>query len=160
MSRCSPAPRGCARVCAMPPATRASLSPPTMWVACSAVSLPREQDVGNYSQVMACDSAAFNRFFHLMLEHGVYLAPGILRGGLYVQRPRRGRYRTNYPRGSQNRLSPVFDRGIPMTFTTERGPFPQTRMRRLRANDFARRLVRENATDAGRFYLSGICPGG
>jgi len=34
-----------------------------------------EQDVSNYSQVMACDSAAFNQFFHLMLEHGVYLAP-------------------------------------------------------------------------------------
>jgi glutamate-1-semialdehyde 2,1-aminomutase len=34
-----------------------------------------EQDVSNYNQVMACDGAAFNRFFHLMLEHGVYLAP-------------------------------------------------------------------------------------
>lgn len=34
-----------------------------------------EQDISNYSQVMACDSAAFNQFFHLMLEHGVYLAP-------------------------------------------------------------------------------------
>jgi glutamate-1-semialdehyde 2,1-aminomutase len=34
-----------------------------------------EQEVSNYSQVMACDSAAFNQFFHLMLEHGVYLAP-------------------------------------------------------------------------------------
>ncbi len=34
-----------------------------------------ERQVSNYSQVMACDSAAFNRFFHLMLEHGVYPAP-------------------------------------------------------------------------------------
>jgi glutamate-1-semialdehyde 2,1-aminomutase len=34
-----------------------------------------EQAVSNFSQVMACDSAAFNRYFHLMLEHGVYLAP-------------------------------------------------------------------------------------
>jgi glutamate-1-semialdehyde 2,1-aminomutase len=34
-----------------------------------------EQEVSNYSQVMACDIAAFNQFFHLMLEHGVYLAP-------------------------------------------------------------------------------------
>jgi porphobilinogen synthase len=31
-----------------------------------------------------------------------------------------------------------------MSFESTRGPFPGTRMRRLRANDFARRLVREN----------------
>ncbi len=31
-----------------------------------------------------------------------------------------------------------------MGFTTSRAPFPQTRMRRLRAHDFSRRLVREN----------------
>jgi len=31
-----------------------------------------------------------------------------------------------------------------MGFTTQRGMFPQTRMRRLRANEFSRRLVREN----------------
>ncbi len=31
-----------------------------------------------------------------------------------------------------------------MTFTSQRGPFPQTRMRRLRANVFSRALVREN----------------
>ncbi|MEM1402865.1 MAG: porphobilinogen synthase [Pseudomonadota bacterium] len=31
-----------------------------------------------------------------------------------------------------------------MSFTTARGPFPATRMRRLRASEFARRLVREN----------------
>jgi porphobilinogen synthase len=32
-----------------------------------------------------------------------------------------------------------------MAFESTRGPFPVTRMRRLRASDFARRLVRENA---------------
>lgn len=32
-----------------------------------------------------------------------------------------------------------------MTFSSQRGPFPQTRMRRLRANSFSRALVRENA---------------
>ncbi|MFT7286479.1 MAG: porphobilinogen synthase [Halieaceae bacterium] len=32
-----------------------------------------------------------------------------------------------------------------MAFSNTRGPFPATRMRRLRASDFARRLVRENA---------------
>ena len=31
-----------------------------------------------------------------------------------------------------------------MTFNSSRGMFPQTRMRRLRANEFSRRLVREN----------------
>jgi len=31
-----------------------------------------------------------------------------------------------------------------MSFNSQRGPFPVTRMRRLRANDFSRRLVREN----------------
>ena len=31
-----------------------------------------------------------------------------------------------------------------MAFTSQRGPFPQSRMRRLRANEFSRRLVREN----------------
>ena len=35
-----------------------------------------------------------------------------------------------------------------MAFTTQRGPFPQTRMRRLRANDFSRRLVREHSLSA------------
>ena len=32
-----------------------------------------------------------------------------------------------------------------MAFQTQRGPFPSTRMRRLRANAFSRRLVRESA---------------
>jgi porphobilinogen synthase len=32
-----------------------------------------------------------------------------------------------------------------MTFTTSRAMYPMTRMRRLRANEFSRRLVRENA---------------
>ena len=32
-----------------------------------------------------------------------------------------------------------------MGFSTQRGPFPQTRMRRLRASDFSRRMVRESA---------------
>ena len=31
--------------------------------------------VDTYAQAMACDTATFNRFFHAMLERGVYLAP-------------------------------------------------------------------------------------
>jgi glutamate-1-semialdehyde 2,1-aminomutase len=38
-------------------------------------------NVTQYSQVMACDNAAFNRFFHLMLEHGIYLAPASYEAG-------------------------------------------------------------------------------
>jgi porphobilinogen synthase len=40
-----------------------------------------------------------------------------------------------------------------MTFTTQHGPFPQTRMRRLRANEFARRLVRENELTPADFIF-------
>jgi glutamate-1-semialdehyde 2,1-aminomutase len=40
-----------------------------------------ETDVTNYAQVMACDTEAFNRFFHLMLEKGVYLAPASYEAG-------------------------------------------------------------------------------
>jgi glutamate-1-semialdehyde 2,1-aminomutase len=39
------------------------------------------QSVTRYDQVMACDGAAFNRFFHLMLEHGIYLAPASYEAG-------------------------------------------------------------------------------
>ncbi|HSV70608.1 MAG TPA: glutamate-1-semialdehyde 2,1-aminomutase [Methylibium sp.] len=35
----------------------------------------------NYPQVMATDGARFNRFFHGMLEHGVYLAPALYEAG-------------------------------------------------------------------------------
>jgi glutamate-1-semialdehyde 2,1-aminomutase len=37
--------------------------------------------VSNYDQVMACDTAAFNRFFHQMLDHGIYLAPASYEAG-------------------------------------------------------------------------------
>ena len=40
-----------------------------------------EKNISNYNQVMACDTAAFNRFFHQMLEHGIYLAPASYEAG-------------------------------------------------------------------------------
>ncbi|MEH6634773.1 MAG: glutamate-1-semialdehyde 2,1-aminomutase [Halioglobus sp.] len=40
-----------------------------------------ETQISNYSQVMACDNEAFSRFFHLMLDHGVYLAPAAYETG-------------------------------------------------------------------------------
>ena len=30
---------------------------------------------------MACDAQKFSRFFHLMLQHGVYLAPSAFEAG-------------------------------------------------------------------------------
>jgi hypothetical protein len=41
----------------------------------------REKRVINFSQAGQCDSAAFRRFFHLMLERGVYLAPSAYEAG-------------------------------------------------------------------------------
>ncbi len=35
----------------------------------------------SYAQVMACDKARFNAFFHAMLERGVYLAPSAFEAG-------------------------------------------------------------------------------
>ncbi|MGQ9725005.1 MAG: aspartate aminotransferase family protein, partial [Tepidimonas sp.] len=35
----------------------------------------------NYAQVMASDSARFNRFFHGMLARGVYFAPALYEAG-------------------------------------------------------------------------------
>ncbi len=37
--------------------------------------------VDTYAQAVACDSAAFNRFFHAMLERGVFLAPSAFEAG-------------------------------------------------------------------------------
>ncbi len=43
----------------------------TMW----GLFFTEADTVTNYQQVMACDTARYNRFFHGMLEQGVYLAP-------------------------------------------------------------------------------------
>jgi glutamate-1-semialdehyde 2,1-aminomutase len=40
-----------------------------------------EKRVSNYAQVMACDTDRFNRFFHDMLDAGVYLAPASYEAG-------------------------------------------------------------------------------
>jgi glutamate-1-semialdehyde 2,1-aminomutase len=37
--------------------------------------------VDTYAQAIACDTTAFNRFFHAMLERGVYLAPSAFEAG-------------------------------------------------------------------------------
>ncbi|MGS2722919.1 glutamate-1-semialdehyde 2,1-aminomutase [Porticoccus sp. GXU_MW_L64] len=39
------------------------------------------KQVSNYQQVMACDTERFNRFFHGMLQQGVYLAPASYEAG-------------------------------------------------------------------------------
>ena len=40
-----------------------------------------ERAVSNYRQVMGCDAARFRRFFHGMLDAGVYLAPSPYEAG-------------------------------------------------------------------------------
>lgn len=40
-----------------------------------------EPHITQFKQVMACDTARFSRFFHAMLEHGVYLAPSAFEAG-------------------------------------------------------------------------------
>ena len=37
--------------------------------------------VDTYAQAVACDTAAFSRFFHAMLERGVFLAPSAFEAG-------------------------------------------------------------------------------
>ena len=39
------------------------------------------EKVDTYAQAIACDTTAFNRFFHAMLERGVYLAPSAYEAG-------------------------------------------------------------------------------
>ena len=40
-----------------------------------------KEKVDTYAQALACDTTAFNRFFHAMLERGVYLAPSAFEAG-------------------------------------------------------------------------------
>jgi glutamate-1-semialdehyde 2,1-aminomutase len=40
-----------------------------------------DRQVANYRQVMACDTARFRRFFHGMLDAGIYLAPSPFEAG-------------------------------------------------------------------------------
>lgn len=40
-----------------------------------------QAEVTSFQDVMKCDAAKFNRFFHLMLEQGVYLAPSAFEAG-------------------------------------------------------------------------------
>ncbi|MDX1269756.1 MAG: glutamate-1-semialdehyde 2,1-aminomutase, partial [Oceanisphaera sp.] len=40
-----------------------------------------EKNISSYEQVTRCDLDAFKRFFHLMLEEGVYLAPSAFEAG-------------------------------------------------------------------------------
>ena len=41
----------------------------------------RAQPPRSYAEVMQCDVPAFNRFFHAMLEHGIYFAPSAFEAG-------------------------------------------------------------------------------
>lgn len=41
----------------------------------------KEKQINNFAQVCACDAERFKKFFHLMLEQGVYLAPSAFEAG-------------------------------------------------------------------------------
>jgi glutamate-1-semialdehyde 2,1-aminomutase len=41
----------------------------------------RETPPQSYGEVMQCDALLFNRFFHVMLKEGVYLAPSPYEAG-------------------------------------------------------------------------------
>jgi glutamate-1-semialdehyde 2,1-aminomutase len=41
----------------------------------------RAQPPRTYAEVMQCDVPAFNRFFHAMLEAGIYFAPSAFEAG-------------------------------------------------------------------------------
>lgn len=49
----------------------------TMW----GLFFTEEEKVTNYQQVMACDIPRFNKFFHGLLEEGVYIAPASYEAG-------------------------------------------------------------------------------
>jgi glutamate-1-semialdehyde 2,1-aminomutase len=40
-----------------------------------------EKNISNFQQVSRCDGERFKRFYHLMLEQGVYLAPSAFEAG-------------------------------------------------------------------------------
>ena len=40
-----------------------------------------DKNITTFAQVMACDQVYFKRFFHAMLEQGVYLAPSAFEAG-------------------------------------------------------------------------------
>jgi glutamate-1-semialdehyde 2,1-aminomutase len=41
----------------------------------------RESAPASFAEVMQCDRERFNRFFHAMLEQGIYLAPSAYEAG-------------------------------------------------------------------------------
>ena len=41
----------------------------------------REEKVGSYADAVACDVEAFKRFFHAMLDEGIYMAPSAFEAG-------------------------------------------------------------------------------
>ncbi len=52
--------------------------------------------VTRYQDVVKCDVERFKRFFHLMLEEGVYYGTVRIRGGLYVRGAQRRRYQQHH----------------------------------------------------------------
>ncbi len=53
----------------------------------------RDRPPQSFAQVMQSDREAFNRFFHAMLERGVYLAPSAFEAGFVSARTAKRRLR-------------------------------------------------------------------
>jgi len=58
-----------------------SHSPPITFAVCSDFSSRLERNVDRYDKVMACDVERFKKFFHGMLQEGVYFAPSAFEAG-------------------------------------------------------------------------------
>ena len=65
----------------MPRSEAACRSRPTTSAACSACSSPTQREVRSYAEATSCDVERFKRFFHGMLDEGVYLAPSAFEAG-------------------------------------------------------------------------------
>ena len=63
-----------------------------------------------YQDVMACDVERFKRFFHMMLDEGVYLAPSAFEAGPARRDRRSGRHRRMLHRGSDDQNHPADDK--------------------------------------------------
>src|SRR2546427_3480486 len=49
----------------------------------------RDAPPRSFAEVMQCDRERFNRFFHAMLDHGVYFAPSAYETGFVSRRDRK-----------------------------------------------------------------------
>ena len=69
-----------------------------------------ERNVDRYAKVMACDVERFKRFFHGMLNEGIYFAPSAFEAGFLSAAHIGGRHRRHH-RGGRPASSPDCNSG-------------------------------------------------